>query len=81
MGTTNVNSANRNGRAIRFVSSSKINDDYYQATYRVIGPGSSNWTAAANGLYEVRLQKKQIVDSDGNAALAQPLGTVRVKIG
>ena len=74
--------AEGNTRKIRFLSSVDLNGDgkYLQATYRIIGPNSSAWSASANGTYQVRLQRKQIADTSANTAAAQVLGTVRVKI-
>jgi hypothetical protein len=70
------------GRRFRFFSSADVNGDgkYIAARYRIKGPNNSAWTRAANGTYEVRLQRKQIADINGNVATAQPLGTVRVNI-
>jgi hypothetical protein len=69
-------------RRIRFLSSEDVNGDgkYIRATYRIIAPDGLAWTSAHNGRYEVRLQRKQVFDKDGNGATAQVLGTLRVKI-
>jgi hypothetical protein len=69
-------------RKIRLLNTEDVDGDgkYIRATYRIIGPDDAPWSSAANGTYEVRLQRKQLFDKDGNTATAQVLGTVRVKI-
>ena len=69
-------------RRFRFVSSEDVDGDgkYIAARYRIIGPKSAAWSSAANGTYQVRLQRKQIADTKLHFAAAQVLGTVRVSI-
>ena len=72
-----------NTRKIRLLSEVEVGGSatYIQATYRIVAPNNAaTWTAADNGTYEVRLQKQQIFDTDNNAAAAQLLGTLGVKI-
>jgi uncharacterized delta-60 repeat protein len=75
--------ASGNGRRLQFASSGDVNGDgkFSAARYRIKAPNGSAWTRAANGTYEIRLQRKQIADPKGNVATAQLLGTVRVNIG
>lgn len=72
-----------NGRRFKFFSSTDVNGDgtYIAARYRIKGPGNTAWNSAANGDYDVRLQKKQISNLNGNVATARTLGAVRVDIG
>lgn len=75
--------ASGNGRKFQFSSSEDVNGDgkYIAARYRIKGPNNAAWTSAANGTYDVRLQRKQIANLNGNVATAQSLGTVYVNIG
>ncbi|HTL30466.1 MAG TPA: hypothetical protein VL282_14645, partial [Tepidisphaeraceae bacterium] len=75
--------ASGNTRKFQFSSSEDVNGGgkYIATRYRIKGPNNTAWSSAANGTYEVRLQRKQIVNLNGNAATAQPVGTLRVNIG
>jgi uncharacterized delta-60 repeat protein len=70
------------GRKFQFASNEDVNGDgkYIAARYRIKGPNNAAWSSAANGGYEVRLQRKQIANLKDNLATAQPLGTVRINI-
>jgi len=69
-------------RRFRYLSSADMTGDgkYLAATYRIIGPNSNPWTSASNGIYQVRLQRKQIADGQGNYAMAYALGILPVNI-
>ena len=69
-------------RRFRFVASQDVNGDgtYILARYRISAPDGGGWTSANNGVYQVRLARKQIADNDGDYAMAQALGPVVVKI-
>ena len=49
------------------------------ATYSIAAPGGS-WDGADNGTYTISMQADQVVDIDGNAAGAVPLGSFSVAI-
>jgi uncharacterized delta-60 repeat protein len=70
-------------RRFQFHGSQDLNGDgtSIAARYRMKGPGNAAWNSAGNGDYDVRLQKKQISNLNGNVATARTLGAVRVNIG
>jgi uncharacterized delta-60 repeat protein len=74
--------ASHNVRRFHFIASEDRNGNgtYIAARYRIAAPGASIWTSADNGIFQVRLQRKQIADRDANWAVAQVLGPVFVKI-
>ena len=49
------------------------------ATYRISAPGGT-WDGADNGTYTISMQSTQVLDIDGNAVAAVPLGTFSVSI-